>query len=259
MATAPALRAVLLCVILAGCSFISSDSGGTESDREVRLAAAPTPGMRVSYRVRTTATLSGVGVRFLTESQKMAATSQRYAVEVTSIEATSFNVRITGDSLQGAVIARFGKDWTAQKFGIENEGKYSDADFVSFPILGEAFQVARNLAGKWTVGETRPWERTMTLPPLVSVKMLGKTTFKRVTKLAGRRVAEFDYSATGDGEYAASALQMKLAGLYWVDLVTGFMVESKTTATGQFTQSGEPIQMELKEERTLNRTDSVGI
>jgi hypothetical protein len=52
---------------------------------------------------------------------------------------------------------------------------------------------------------------------------------------------------------------MKLAGLYWVDLVTGFMLESKTTATGQFTQSGEPLQMELKEERTLNRTDSVGI
>jgi hypothetical protein len=93
----------------------------------------------------------------------------------------------------------------------------------------------------------------------VSVKMRGKTTFKRVTKLGGRRVAEFDYSATGDGEYASSALQMKLAGLYWVDLVTDFMLESRTTATGQFTQSGEPVQMELKEERTLNRTDSVGI
>src|SRR5215475_2011254 len=259
MATAPALRVALLSVMLAGCSFISSDSGGTESDREVRLAAAPIPGTRVSYRVRTTATLSGVGVRFLTESQKTASTSQRYAVEVTSIEATSFNVRITGDSLQGVVIARFGNDWTAQKFGIENEGKYADADFVSFPILGEAFQVARDLAGKWTVGETRPWERTMTLPPLVSVKMRGKSTFKRVTKLGGRRVAEFDYSATGDGEYAGTALQMKLGGLYWVDLVTGFMLESKTTATGQFTQSGEPVQMELKEERTLNRTDSVGV
>src|SRR5215472_12218680 len=142
MATAPALRVVLLCAILVGCSVISSDSGGAGSDREVHVAAAPTPGMRVSYRVRTTATLSGVGVRFLTESQKTASTSQRYAIEVTSIEATSFNVRITGDSLQGTVIARFGKDWTAQKFGIENEGKYSDADFVSFPILGEAFQVA---------------------------------------------------------------------------------------------------------------------
>ena len=48
----------------------------------------------------------------------------------------------------------------------------------------------------------------MTLPPLVSVRMRGKTTFKRVTKLGGRRAAEFDYSATGEGEYAGAQLQM---------------------------------------------------
>ena len=224
----------------------------------MRIAALPTPGMRVSYRVRTTATLSGAGVRSLAESQKSASTSQRYAVDVTSIEANSFNVRITGDSLEGAVIARFGGDWAAQKFGVETEGKYADADFLTFPILGEAFQVARDLSGKWTVGETRPWERTMTLPPLVSVRMRGKTTFKRVTKLGGRRAAEFDYGATGEGEYAGTPLQMKLTGLYWVDLATGFVLESKTTAPGQFTQAGEAVQMELKEERTLNRTDSAG-
>ena len=223
------------------------------------IAAQPPPGLRVSYRVRTTATLSGAGVRSLAESQKTATSSQRYAVDVTSIEATSFNVRITGDSLQGAVIARFGRDWRAQKFGVESEGTYSDADFPTFPILGEAFQVSRDLSGRWTVGESRPWERTVTLPPLVSVRMRGKTTFKRVTKLNGRRAAEFDYSATGEGEYAGGPLQMKLSGLYWVDLATGFVLESKTTAPGQFTQSGEPVLMELKEERTLNRQDSTGL
>jgi hypothetical protein len=126
----------------------------------VRIVAQPTLGMRVSYRVRTTATLSGTGVRSLAESQKTATTSQRYAVDVTSIEPTSFNVRITGDSLEGAVVARFGRDWAAQKFGVETDGNYTDADFLTFPILGEAFQVARDFSGQWTVGESRGWERS---------------------------------------------------------------------------------------------------
>jgi hypothetical protein len=89
--------------------------------------------------------------------------------------------------------------------------------------------------------------------------MRGKTTFKRVTKLGNRRAAEFDSSAMGEGEYAGTRLQMKLTGLYWVDVATGFVLESKTTAPGQFTQAGEPVLMELKEERTLNRKDSTGL
>lgn len=252
------LRILLLVLLLGGCSVLSSDSRVTEPDREVRIAATPTPGMRVSYRTRITATLSGPGVRPLTESQKTATSAQRYAIDVTTVEPTSFNVRITGDSLQGTVIARFGRDWAAQKFGIETEGKYADAEFVTFPILGEAFQVAKDLSGQWTVGESRSWARTVILPPLVSVRMQGKTTFKRVTKVGGRRAAELDYSGAGEGEYAAQPLQLKLGGLYWVDLATGFVLESKTTASGQFTQAGDPVLMELKEERTLNRQDSTG-
>ena len=52
-ATAPALRAVLLSAVSwPAVAALSSDSGGTEPDREVRIAALPTPGMRVSYRVQ---------------------------------------------------------------------------------------------------------------------------------------------------------------------------------------------------------------
>jgi hypothetical protein len=219
----------------------------------------PTPGMRASYRVQTAAILSGPGVRSLAESQKSASTVQRYVVAVTAVEADAFDVRITGDSLRGAVIARFRRDWSAVKFGVENEGTYKDADLPTFPILGEAFQVARDLSGRWVVGETRPWARTVSVPPLLSVQMQGTATLKRITRRAGRRAAEFEYGGTGEGEYVGTQLRMTLRSQYWVDLATGFVLESKTTAPGQFTQAGEAIHMELKEERTLNRPDSAGL
>jgi len=248
-----------LSIGLSGCGSFSAGLGGSDGAlREVHLTASPTPGMRLSYRVRTVATISGAGVRSLPESQKSASLSQRYVVEVTAVENDFFDVRITGDSLQGAVIARFGRDWTARKFGVESQGQYADADLPAFPILGEAFQVARDLSGRWAVGETRPWERSVNVPPQLRVRMRGTATLKRITRLDGRRAAEFHYGATGEGEYAGSRLRMSLTGQSWVDLATGFMLEAKTSAPGQFTQGGEAVVMELKEERTLHRPDSTG-
>jgi hypothetical protein len=248
-----------LTVGLAGCGWLSGDFGGSDGGvRDVYLAASPTPGMRASYRVQTGAILSGPGVRLLTDAQKSASTVQRYVVAVTAVEADAFDVRITGDSLPGAVIARFRRDWSALRFGIENEGKFTEGDLPSFPILGEAFQVARDLSGRWTVGEARPWARTVNVPPLLSVEMQGKATLKRITRVTGRRAAEFDFGAAGEGEYAGTRLRMSLRSQYWVDLATSFVLESRTTASGQFTPAGEMIHLELKEERTLNSQDSAG-
>ena len=44
-----------------------------------------------------------------------------------------------------------------------------------------------------------------------------------------------------------------------LSVATGFMLEAKTSAPGQFTQAGEAVLMEFKEERTLNRQDSAGL
>ncbi len=248
-----------LSVGLAGCSLLSAAPGGKPGPvREVNLKVSPTPGMRVAYQVRTVATLSGAGVSSLPESQRSASVSQRYVLEVTAVEGDSFDVRITGDGLQGAVTARFGRDWTALKFGVESQGRYVDADLATFPVLGEAFQVARALSGPWGVGETRPWERTVNAPPLLRVRMQGTATLKRITRLDGRPAAEFHYGASGEGEYAGSRLRMSLSGQSWTDLATGFILEVKTSAPGAFSQSGKPVQLEIKEERTLNRRDSTG-
>jgi len=250
----------MLAIGLAGCGGLPGDLGGSESGvRDVELSASPTPGMRASYRVQTAAILSGPGVRSLAESQRSASTLQRYVVTVTSVESDAFDVRITGDSLQGAVVARFRRDWSPVKFGIEKDGTYTDADLSTFPILGEAFQVARDVSGRrWAVGEAKPWARTVSVPPLLSVQMQGKATLVRLTQRAGRRAAEFDFGATGEGEYTGTQLRMSFQSQYWMDLATGFVLESKTTAPGQFAPSGEAIRMELREERTLNRQDSTG-
>ena len=161
--------------------------------------------------------------------------------------------------MRGTVIARFGRDWSALKFGVESEGTFADADLATFPILGEAFQVARDVSGRWGVGETRPWARIVNVPPLLSVQMQGKATLRRITRRAGRPAAEFEFSADGDGLYAGTPLQMSFRSQYWMDLGTGFVLESRTTAPGRLTPAGEAILIELKEERTLNRQDSTGL
>ena len=113
----------MLSVAMTGCGSLSGDVGGSDgSGSEVRLAAVPTPGMRASYRVQTAAHLSGPGVRLLAESQKSASTSQRYVVAVTAIEADAFDVRITGDSLQGVVIARFNGIGARSRSGSRRRG-----------------------------------------------------------------------------------------------------------------------------------------
>jgi hypothetical protein len=251
------LVALAVALGLAGCGLLSGDLGET-GVREVHLGATPTPGLRASYRAHTAVVLSGAGVRSLAETEKSASTLQRYIVVVTAVDGDSFDVRITGDSLQGAVIARFRRDWSVVKFGVEKDGKFTDADLPTFPVLGEAFQVARDLSGRWGVGDTRPWARTVTVPPLLSVRMQGRATLKRVTRLGGRPAAEFDYSGAGEGEYAGTQLRLSLRGLYWVDVATGFLLDSRTTAPGDFAPAGETIHLELKEERTLNRQDSAG-
>jgi len=248
-----------LSAALTGCGGLATAPGRTAGVAdEVNLRASPTPGMRVSYRVRTSATMSGAGVRSLLESQRSASVSQRYLMEVTGIGVEAFDVRITGDGLRGAVTARFGRDWAPLRFGVESEGRYLDVDPATFPVLGEALQVARDLAGRWSVGETRPWERTVNLPPQLRVKMRGRATLRRITSLEGRRAAEFHYGASGEGEYAGAPLKMSLSGRSWVDLATGFMLEATTSAPGEFSQSGLPVRVEIKEERRLNRPDSTG-
>jgi hypothetical protein len=251
--------ALALLLGLGGCGGLSGDLGGGDGIREVHLAALPTPGLRASYRVQIGAILSGPGARLLTAAQRSASTVQRYVVVVTAVDADAFDARITGDSLEGAMVARFGRDWSALRFEAENEGHVTDADLPSFPILGEVFQMSHDVSGHWSVGEVRPWGRTVMVPPLVSVQMQGKVTLKRVTRTAGRRAAEFDFEAAGDGAYAGTRLGMRLQSRYWVDLATGFVLESRTTASGQFTPAGEVIHLELKEERTLNGQDSAGL
>jgi hypothetical protein len=249
----------ILSVGIAGCSSLPAALGGPgEAGRQVELKPAPVPGMRVSYQVRTVATVAGPGVRALPDSQKSATVSQRYVLEVTAVSRASFEVRITGDAFPGVVTARFAPNWTALRFGVETEGRYADADLATFPVLGEAFQLERDLSGRWAIGETRPWGRVVNFPPLVRVRMRGTATLKKIASRDGRRAAEFHYTATGEGEYATSVFRMSLSGQSWVDLATGFLIETRTSAPGQFTPSSGPVQIEIKEDRTLDRSESRG-
>jgi len=246
---------VLLAAGLFGCASVGSGPGATAT---AELRAAPALGMRASYQVRTVATLSGAGVRSLPDSQKTASVSQRYVIEVTAASDDSFDVRVTTAGAPDVVVARFGRDWTPLQFGVEIQGRYSDGDLVSFPVLGEAFQLSRDLSGHWRVGESRAWERVVNFPPLLSVLMRGTLTLKRIATRDGRSAAEFAYSAAGDGQYQAAPFRMSLSGQCWVDVATGFLLEIKTSAPGRFVQGGEPVGMEIKEERSLDQPASRG-
>src|SRR5215475_14049583 len=81
---------------ITGCGGLRSDPGGTAARvSEVTLRASPTPGMRASYEVSTSAALSGAGVRSLPTSERSASVSQRYLIEVTGLGVEIFDLRVT--------------------------------------------------------------------------------------------------------------------------------------------------------------------
>ena len=208
--------------------------------------------------MKTVATLSGAGVRQLVESQRTATASQRYTVDVTEVAADSFDVRVATASAPEVVLARFSREWRPLRFGVEEAGGVDKADLATFPVLGEAFQLPRDVSGRWKVGDKRPWERIVSFPPLVSIWMRGTVTLRRVTTRDARRAAEFDLVAAGEGEYQSARFRMSFSGQCWMDLATGFLLDARTVAPGQFMQSGEPVLVEIREERTLSRADSRG-
>jgi hypothetical protein len=249
-----------LSVGLSGCySFPGglAEPGGVV--RELTLSASPTPGMRLSYLVHSVATISGAGTRSVPGSHKSASVALRYVVEVTAVRNDSFDVRLTSEHFQGVITARFDRGWSPLKFGLEDQGQYADLDLATFPILGEAFRMLHDLSGRWTVGATRPSQWTVNLPPHLLVTMQGKARLKKIGSLEGRRAAEFDYEAIGEGEYAGSRVWLNERGQSWIDLATGFALETRTISHGEFSHSGQPVQLEIKEERTLERSGSAGL
>jgi hypothetical protein len=248
------LLVVTLSVGLTGCQSVSTGAVG-----DVTVEASPTTGLRASYRARTLATLSGSGTRALAEAQKSASVGHRYLLEVTAVEADAFDVRITSERFDGVINARFGRDWTPIKFGAESQGQYTDLDVTTFPVLGEAFRLLRDLSGRWKMGQEKPWKWTMSMPPQMQVGMQGRARLKKVARLDGRPAAEFEYDASGEGEYNGSPLRVSVHGQCWIDLATGFSLETKTSSRAMFSQSGQPVLVDIKEERTLDRRDSAGL
>ena len=86
---------------------------------EVTIEASPRPGMRAAYQLRTTATLSGPGVDSLPAAQRTATASLRYVLEVSRVEGDTFDVRVAEGDVPGIVSARFSREWTALRFGID--------------------------------------------------------------------------------------------------------------------------------------------
>jgi hypothetical protein len=250
------LGALLLTLLfsLSGCSALPGAPAP-----ELILKAQPTPGMRASYRVDSVATLSGPGARSLAESQKSASASLRYALEVGAIRDASFDVRVTGDHLEGVITGEFARDWTPLRFGVEQGGQYADMDLSTFPVLGESVQMLRDLAGRWHMRGTRPWRWTMRVPPHLEIALRGTVTLAKLTTVQARSAAEFHYDATGDGEYANAPVRLTLRGRCWVDIATGFTLETRTSSRGEFSRSGQPVHMEITEERRLDRSTSRGL
>jgi len=228
------------------------------SASEVTIEASPRQGMRVAYQLRTTASLSGPGVESLSSSQRTATASLRYVLEVTRVEGDAFDLRVAEGDVPGIVSARFSRDWTPLRFGIEDQGQVAQMDPATFPVLGEGLRLSRDLAGHWRVGQTRPWQWTLSATPQLSVQMKGVASLKRIGTTGGRRAAEFEYGATGTGEYAATPIKIGISGQVWMDIATGFLLESRSTAPGEFSQSGQSVRLEIAEDRRLDRSASAG-
>ena len=237
----------------AGCGTLSSSS-----DTEVEIRASPTPGLRAVYQVKTVATLSGAGVRQLVEAQRTATASQRYTVDVTDVAADSFDVRVATASAPEVVLGRFSREWAPIRFGVEEAGGVSQADLATFPVLGEAFQLPRDMSGRWRSGTSAPGSGSSAFrhSSASGCAAPSRSSASPPATRGGRRSSI--WLPPAKGEYQSARFRMSFSGQCWMDLATGFLLDARTIAPGQFTQSGEPVSVELREERTLSHRESRG-
>ena len=248
-------------VLLAGCASTSDPSFPVVPGvQAIDLTWQPRAGMRLVYLVTTDVEASGALTRPMADKDKKQHISMTRTIEVTDVGPEHFDVRFAQDGSAIPATLRLSRAWVAEAVRFDNPalgGQDQHLVDTTLRRLAEPFTQSAQFFGRWTVGETRPFDIRFTGMPDTSGSGQGTMTLRGVVSIDGRRAAAFDWTAsteflfTGDPGRGVPG-RMVLTGREWRDLATGASLRVTAKADAEFTRQGQPTRVEFQTAEVLD-------
>ena len=250
-------------ILLAGCASASMSDPSfpvVPGVQAIDLSWQPRAGMRLVYLVTTDVEASGAPTRPMADKDKKQHVSLTRTIEVTDVGPEYFDVRFAQDGSAIPATLRFSRAWVPGAVRPDNPALDSfDQHRLDSTLrrLAQPFTQSAQFFGRWTVGETRPFDIPFTGMPDTSGSGQGTMTLRGVVSIGGRRAAAFDWTGsteflfTGDPGRGVPG-RMVLTGREWRDLATGASLRVTAKADAEFTRQGQPTRVEFQTAEVLD-------
>ena len=250
-------------ILLAGCaSGPMSDPGFpvVPGVQAIDLTWQPRAGMRLVYLVTTDVEASGALTRPMADKDKKQHVELTRTIEVTDVGPEHFDVRFAQDASVIPATLRLSRAWVPEAVRVDNPALDSfDQHRLDSTLrrLAQPFTQSAQFFGRWTVGETRPFDIGFTGMPDTSGSGQGTMTLRGVVSIEGRRAAAFDWTGsteflfTGDPGRGVPG-RMVLTGREWRDLATGAALRMTAKADAEFTRQGQATRVEFQTAEVLD-------
>jgi hypothetical protein len=260
-------RLSIALLLLAGCASASMSDPGfpvVPGVQAIDLTWQPRAGMRLVYLVTTDVEASGALTRPMGDKDKKQHVSLTRTIEVTEVGPEHFDIRFAQDGSAIPATLRLSRAWVPEAVRFDNPALGSfDQHLLDSTLrrLAQPFTQSAQFFGRWTVGETRPFDIPFTGMPDTSGSGQGTMTLRGVVSIAGRRAAAFDWTGsteflfTGDPGRGVPG-RMVLTGREWRDLATGASVRATAKADAEFTRQGQATRVEFQTAEVLDRAAS---
>jgi hypothetical protein len=250
-------------ILLAGCTSASMSDPSfpvVPGVQAIDLTWQPRAGMRLVYLVTTDVEASGALTRPMADKDKKQHVSLTRTIEVTDVGPEHFDVRFAQDGSAIPATLRLSRTWVPEAVRPDNPTLDSfDRSRLDSTLrrLAQPLTQSAQFFGRWTVGETRPFDIGFTGMPDTSGSGQGTMTLRGVVSIGGRRAAAFDWTGsteflfTGDPGRGVPG-RMVLTGREWRDLATGASLRVTAKADAEFTRQGRATRVEFQTAEVLD-------
>ena len=212
------------------------------------------------YLVTTDVEASGELTQPLADTDKKQRVSLTRSLEVTDVGPDHFDVRFAQDGAAIPATLRFSRSWAAGSVTFDNPTLGAEEQRLvdtTLRRLAQPFTQSAQFFGKWTVGESRPFDIDVIGIPDASGSGQGTMTLRGIVAIDGRRAAAFDW--TGSTEFLFTGEpgrgvpgRMTLTGREWRDLATGASLRVTAKADAEFTRQGRPTRVKFQTAEVLD-------
>jgi hypothetical protein len=250
-------------ILLAGCTSASMSDPSfpvVPGVQAIDLTWQPRAGMRLVYLVTIDVEASGALTGPMADKDKKQHVSLSRTIEVTDVGPEHFDVRFAQDGSVIPATLRLSRAWVPEAVRPDNPALDSfDQSRLDSTLrrLAQPFTQSAQFFGRWTVGETRPFDIGFTGMPDTSGSGQGTMTLRSVVSIGGRRAAAFDWTGsteflfTGDPGRGVPG-RMVLTGREWRDLATGASLRVTAKADAEFTRQGQATRVEFQTAEVLD-------